>query len=146
MRKRLLVLTALVLVAAIALAGCKAGVSLETDLGTFRVIHATTMDTYSTLNAATGETLLILRMTMDDGFDETRFKSYFAAADGSSAAKVNINGGEYTCKAVAYQGVAGKTTVEYVLIFSVPKSAVANLTSFKLTAPNRQPVTVSMSK
>ena len=146
MKRRLLILTAVVLVAAMALTGCKAGTKLETDLGTFQVIYASTMDTYSTLNAATGETLLVLRMTMDDGFDETRFKSYFAAEDGSSVAKVNINGGEYSCKSVAYQGVPGKNNVEYVLIFSLPKSAVQNLASFQLTVPNKGAVTIKISK
>jgi len=146
MKKRLLIFSVLLLAAAMVLVGCKGGTNLDTDLGTFKVIHASTMDTYSTLNAANGETLLVLRMTMEDGFDETRFKSYFAAEDGSSLAKVNVNGSDYNCIAVAYQGLPNEKTVEYVLVFSVPKSAVQNVGSFQLTAPNKPPVAVKMTK
>ena len=106
MNKRILILSALALTLLMVLCGCSGGTNFPTDLGTFKVIHATTMDTYSTMNAQTGQTLLVVRMTMDLGFDETRFKNYFAAEDESSVAKATIGGGEYNCTAVAYQGLA----------------------------------------
>jgi hypothetical protein len=146
MNRRFLALAMVLLSAFLILSGCSGGVNLPTDLGAFKVIHASTMDTYSTLSAAAGETLLVVRMTNAGGFDETRFKSHFAADDQSSVAKVTIGGAEYNCTVVAYQGLPDKDAVEYVLVFPVPKAAVADIASFSLTAPNKEPVTIKMSK
>ncbi len=145
MNKRILILSALALTLLMVLCGCSGGTNFPTDLGTFKVIHATTMDTYSTMNAQTGQTLLVVRMTMDLGFDETRFKNYFAAEDESSVAKATIGGGEYNCTAVAYQGLASEDKVEYVLVFAVAKSATEDMTEFQLAAPNQQPVSIKLS-
>ena len=146
MNKRILILSTLALAMLMVICGCSGGTSFSTDLGTFKVIHATTMGTYSTMNAQSGETLLIVRMTMKQGFDETRFKSYFAAADESSVAKVAIAGSEFNCTAVAYQGLPDEDEVEYVLVFPVAASAAQNATEFQLTAPNHEPVTIKLSE
>jgi basic membrane lipoprotein Med (substrate-binding protein (PBP1-ABC) superfamily) len=146
MKKRFLILTAVALAAVMAIVGCSSGVNLDTDLGTFKVIHASTMDTYSTLNAASGETLLVVRMTVVGSFDETRFKSHFAAEDKSSVAKVKFGAGEYNCIAVAYQGLPDKDKVEYVLVFSVPKTSAASVETFSLAAPNKAPVSIKLAK
>ncbi len=146
MNKRILILSALVLSLLMFFCGCSSGTSFATDLGTFKVIHASSMDTYGTMNAQSGETLLIVRMTMKQGFDESRFKSHFAASDESSVAKATFGSNEYNCTAVAYQGLADEDEVEYVLVFPVAKSAVENAAEFQLTAPNHEPVTIKLAK
>lgn len=144
MKKRALTLLTMALIVLMALTGCSKGPKLQTDLGSFTVIHASLMDTYDTMNARSGEKLLVVRMQADAAFDETRFKSYFSAEDGSSAAKVQLDGAEYACVAVAYQGKASDKDVEYVLVFQVPAATAA--TSFQLQAPSQAAITVEIQK
>ncbi len=144
MKKRVLTLLTMALIVLMALTGCSKGPKLQTDLGSFTVIHASLMDTYHTMNAKSGEKLLVVRMEADDDFDETRFKSYFSAEDGSSSAKVQLDGVEYACVAVAYQGKASDKDVEYVLVFQVPSSTAA--TSFQLQAPSQAAITVEIAQ
>ncbi|MBQ9988541.1 MAG: hypothetical protein IJP30_02265 [Clostridia bacterium] len=145
MTKRSILCLVMAIFMVFTLVGCSKGVQIATDLGGFHVIHASFMDSYDTMNASSGNTLLVVRMTADTEFDETRFKSHFAAEDGSSAIKAAVGGTEYACKAVAYQGKANSEKIEYVLVFEVA-SAATTYTSFALTPPNQPPVTIEVNK
>ena len=54
------------------------------------IVQTLLMNPYHTMQAKEGETLLVVRMKADGEFDESRFKSYFSAEDGSSVAVANI--------------------------------------------------------
>ena len=145
MKKKFLLTIMCLLSAMLVLTGCSKGVAFHTDLGEFHIVQTLLMNPYHTMQAKEGETLLVVRMKADGEFDESRFKSYFSAEDGSSVAVANINGVDYNCVAVAVQGKASSESVEHVLVFQVPADTAVG-TSITITAPNQQPVTVKIDK
>lgn len=145
MKKKFLLTIMCLLSAMLVLSGCSKGVAFQTDLGGFHIIRTQLMNPYDTMQAKEGETLLVVRMTADGEFDESRFKSYFSAEDGSSVAVANVNGVDYNCVAVAVQGKASSNSVEHVLVFQVPADTAAGIT-ITITAPNQQPVSVKIDQ
>lgn len=145
MKKKFLLTVMCLVSAMLLLTGCSKGVAFHTDLGEFHIVQTLLMNPYGTMQAKEGETLLVVRMKADAGFDESRFKSYFSAEDGSSVTVANVNGVDYNCVAVATQGKASSNSVEHTLVFQVPADTAAG-TSITITAPNQQPVSVKIDK
>lgn len=125
----------------ILLAGC-GGVDavLTTDLTTFDVVG---LEYYSEYNSIYGGDLvatednrmLVVTMTAQSEFDETSFKSYFCADNGSSVARLFVDQTEvYDCIAVGYQEGSDENTILYVLVFDVP-STVQKAKLIVLEAP-----------
>lgn len=141
MKKRMIQLMALALVALGVVSGCSAKAQLPTEIGSFAVVDVSMVDTYDTLQAESGQKLCIIAMKPNDAIQEDKYKSYFCSDDGSSVAKITISGTEYNCMAVAVQGMPNDKSVEYTLVFEVPESA-STAGSLSLTAPNLTPVEI----
>ncbi len=139
MKKRFYAVVSLLLCTLFVITGCSSKATLSTDIGTFSVARVSMLDSYDTLKADSGQKICVVAMRAKDAIDETRYKSYFCADDGSSVATATIAGAEYPCVAVAYQGAPRSPTVEYVLVFKVADSA-AGATEMTLTVPNHDPV------
>ena len=133
MKKRMIQLMALALVALGVVSGCSAKAQLPTEIGSFAVVDVSMVDTYDTLQAESGQKLCIIAMKPNDAIQEDKYKSYFCSDDGSSVARITI--------AVAVQGMPNDKSVEYTLVFEVPESA-STAGSLSLTAPNLTPVEI----
>ncbi|MDL2225661.1 hypothetical protein LJC20_05645 [Eubacteriales bacterium OttesenSCG-928-M02] len=116
------------------LVGCTKSVAIDTDLGAFTLARIKFVDSYAELSAEDGEYLLVVALN-SDGFDETKFKAYFCAEDGSSVARIKVAGEERDCIAVGVQGNSGSERVEYTLIFPVKTNN--EKASMELKAPNK---------
>ena len=127
MKKRMIQLIALALVALGVVSGCSAKAQLPTEIGSFAVVDVSMVDTYDTLQAESGQKLCIIAMKPNDAIQEDKYKSYFCS--------------EYNCMAVAVQGMPNDKSVEYTLVFEVPESA-STAGSLSLTAPNLTPVEI----
>ena len=103
MKKRMIQLMALALVALGVVSGCSAKAQLPTEIGSFAVVDVSMVDTYDTLQAESGQKLCIIAMKPNDAIQEDKYKSYFCSDDGSSVARITIAGTEYNCMAVAVQ-------------------------------------------
>ncbi len=140
MKKRM-ILAVLAILALGILSGCTAKAQLPTEIGSFAVVDVSMVDTYDTLQADSGQKLCIIAMKPNDAIQEDKYKSYFCSDDGSSVAKITIQGTEYNCMAVAVQGKPSDKSVEFTLVFEVPASA-EEAGSLSLTAPNLTPVEI----
>lgn len=134
---------ALAAMAMLLLAGC-GGVEavINTDLTTFDVVGMDYYEEYSSVYGgslvAEGEEnrILVVTMTAQTEFDETSFKSYFCADNGSSVARVYVDElDSYDCIAVAYQEGSTEDEIYYALAFQVP-AAVQKAKLITLEAPN----------
>lgn len=141
MKKRILQILSIAVLAIVALSGCGAKAQLPTEIGSFAVVDVSFVDTYDTLQANSGQKLCIIAMKPNDAIQEDKYKSYFCSDDGSSVAKVTVAGTEYNCMAVAVQGKPNDKSVEFTLVFAVAESAEAT-GSLTLTAPNLAPVEI----
>ena len=72
MKKRMIQLMALALVALGVVSGCSAKAQLPTEIGSFAVVDVSMEDTYDTLHAESGQKLCTLTMKTNDANQEDR--------------------------------------------------------------------------